>query len=59
VVDELGVDRPSRSALIDGDRGGSASQIAGRIRDAVAGHAGDGPPLDDQTVLVVRRTKGA
>lgn len=50
---EFGMDRLER--LVHANRHTSAEEIVTRIEEAIVDHAGDSPPFDDITLLLVKR----
>lgn len=51
----FGDDRLRDAARAAMDKGGSAADVLAAIKKSVAEHAGDVPPPDDQTAIVIRR----
>lgn len=52
-----GDDRLRAAAREAMDKGGSAADVLSAIKASVAEHAGDVPPPDDQTAIVIRRVR--
>jgi serine phosphatase RsbU (regulator of sigma subunit) len=54
--EQFGMDRVTEH--LEKDRAASAPQLIASVRDAATEWTGSEEPVDDQTIVVVRRTEG-